>query len=82
MLTSSIKRNLYISEVLTDVIGFSSDQIKTLLNLRSDLAMTNASTIESCWSCITNYFGITVVDARAIVLRSPWVLFLNNYNSK
>jgi hypothetical protein len=44
--------------------------------------MTNASTIESCWSCITNYFGITVVDARAIVLRSPWVLFLNNYNSK
>ena len=73
LLTSSIARNLYISEIFSETIRLSPDQIKCLVMNYPFVAMSNADVIKGSWSLITDLYGIDHIKARSIVAKYPLV---------
>lgn len=74
LLTSSIERNIEVSNYLTEEIGLSPEHIRRCMLGCPGLSMTSVTVIAACWSVLTNVYALSSNDARHMCLRQPKVL--------
>jgi hypothetical protein len=77
LLTSSIERNMAVSEFLSDQqagIGLSPDQIRSLLQVSPRIAMTGLGVLKVCWSVLTVTYALPKRQARQLISKHPTLL--------
>ena len=74
MLTSSVQRNLDILEFLQETIAFSSQEISQLIYNRPQILMTSLPTLRICWAVLTDVYGFSNAEARALIRKMPSLL--------
>lgn len=74
LLTSSIDRNMAVSEFLSDQrtgMGLSPEQVRTLLSVSPKVAMTGIGVLKVCWNVLTETYGLSPKEARSLVMKCP-----------
>jgi hypothetical protein len=71
LLTSSIERNLEISEFFMCTVGLSKEQTRALLLHDPRVAMTTGRVLDGCWSLLTDLYGLSDQQARGCCMRCP-----------
>eukprot|EP01036_Dinobryon_divergens_P023285 gene23285-31613_t len=74
LLTSSIERNLAISDFLSEVAGLSPEEVRSLLVCEPRIAMTGAAVLAGCWSLFTELYGLSDGEAKQACIRHPVLL--------
>eukprot|EP01038_Epipyxis_sp_PR26KG_P010199 gene10199-13722_t len=74
LLSSSIQRNLEISEFLSEKVGLNNEEMKRLISLQPRVAMTNLVSLMKCWSLLTEIIGFDRRTAKLLVIKNPVLL--------
>ena len=74
LLTCSIDRNIRVSEFLSEVVGLSPEGIRNCLLCCPEVAMSGITKMSACWSVLTDIYGLSDKQARALVMYYPIVL--------
>jgi hypothetical protein len=70
LLTSSIERNMAVSEFLSDQqagIGLSPDQIRSILQISPKVTMTGLGVLKVCWNVLTVTYALPKRQARQLI---------------
>ena len=74
LLTCSIDRNIRVSEFLSETVGLSPESIRNCLLCCPEVAMSGITKMAACWSVLTDIYGLSDKQARALVISYPIVL--------
>ena len=74
LLTCSIDRNIKVSEFLSETVGLSPESIRNCLLCCPEVAMSGITKMAACWSVLTDIYGLSDKQARALVMYYPIVL--------
>jgi mTERF len=74
LLTCSIDRNIRVSEFLSETVGLSPESIRNCLLCCPEVAMSGITKMAACWSVLTDIYGLSDKQARALVMYYPIVL--------
>ena len=74
LLTCSIDRNIKVSEFLSETVGLSPESIRNCLLCCPEVAMSGITKMAACWSVLTDIYGLSDKQARALVTSYPIVL--------
>jgi mTERF len=74
LLTCSIDRNIRVSEFLSETVGLSPESIRNCLLCCPEVAMSGITKMAACWSVLTDIYGLSDKQARALVVQYPIVL--------
>lgn len=74
LLTCSIERNIRVSEFLSETVGLSPESIRNCLLCCPEVAMSGITKMAACWSVLTDIYGLSDKQARALVMYYPIVL--------
>ena len=74
LLTCSIDRNIRVSEFLSETVGLSPESIRNCLLCCPEVAMSGITKMAACWSVLTDIYGLSDKQARALVIQYPIVL--------
>lgn len=74
LLTCSIDRNIKVSEFLSETVGLSPESIRNCLLCCPEVAMSGITKMAACWSVLTDIYGLSDKQARALIENYPIVL--------
>jgi hypothetical protein len=74
LLTCSIDRNIKVSEFLSETVGLSPESIRNCLLCCPEVAMSGITKMSACWSVLTDIYGLSDKQARALIESYPIVL--------
>jgi len=74
LLSSSIDRNLEVSNFFVENMNMDSDEVKQLIVSYPTVAMTSINVLRSSWSILTDIYGLDDEIARKMCIKYPRLL--------